>query len=110
MTVKDFTDKSIENIISFIGGSNYKNFIDIIGGDSIPDVIDTLKEEASQLKSAESEESLNYQFTFALKRDAVNRYAPRSLLFKAGLDKKLYQNTLAQASALLGNKYLANNE
>lgn len=103
MKIDDFAKATIENVLDFIQGKPYKSLSEIVSGDNnITSAVMLLRaeaEEAEQLK-----DPIEYQFAFALKRDTVSRYASRKLLYKAGLDKKLYNANLMQATSLINKK------
>ena len=103
MKIDDFAKATIENVLDFIQGKPYKSLSEIVSGDNnITSAVMLLRaeaEEAEQLK-----DPVEYQFAFALKRDTVSRYASRKLLYKAGLDKKLYNANLMQATSLINKK------
>ena len=96
MKIDDFAKSTIENVLGFIQGKPYKSLSDITSA------VMLLRAEAEGLET--SKDPIEYQFAFALKRDTVSRYASRKLLYKAGLDKKLYNANLMQATSLINKK------
>ena len=103
MKIDDFAKATIENVLGFIQGKPYKSLSEIVSGDNdITSTVMLLRAEAEGLET--SKDPIEYQFAFALKRDTVSRYASRKLLYKAGLDKKLYNANLMQATSLINKK------
>ena len=103
MKIDDFAKATIENVLDFIQGKPYKSLSEIVSGENdITSAVMLLRAEAEGLET--SKDPIEYQFAFALKRDTVSRYASRKLLYKAGLDKKLYNANLMQATSLINKK------
>lgn len=103
MKIDDFAKATIENVLDFIQGKPYKSLSEIVSGDNnITSAVMLLRAEAEEAEQVK--DPIEYQFAFALKRDTVSRYASRKLLYKAGLDKKLYNANLMQATSLINKK------
>lgn len=104
MTINDLASKTISNVTDFIQGKSYKSFSELVSGNN-GNIMSTLGSLRSQASEAEqSKDAIEYQFAFALKRDAISRYASRKLLYASALDKKLYNSNLLQATSMLNNQ------